>query len=58
MVIAGIICWTFWLRAKSLSLFHNNGVHHLYINVEQVAFQTCSFLLNGCVSLLTEEDKY
>ncbi|CRI15070.1 hypothetical protein BN1325_160044 [Staphylococcus aureus] len=32
IIIAVIICWTFWLRAESLSLFKNNGVHHLYID--------------------------
>ncbi|GGG85449.1 hypothetical protein GCM10007342_03940 [Staphylococcus pragensis] len=33
---ADIKRWTLWLRAESLSLLFNNGVHHLYINYEQV----------------------
>ena len=46
-IIAVMSRWTFWLRAESLSLLLNNGVHHLYINVEQVrAFRTCSFFIS------------
>ena len=54
-IIAVMSRWTFWLRAKSLSLLLNNGVHHLYINGK---FAHSELALLSCVpSLLNRRTK-